>query len=40
MTIPAITDLNQSLPIPEGGIASKPIVDLPGSTKVVLFSLV
>lgn len=39
MSIQAITDLNQTLPIPEGGIASKPIVDLRGSTKVVLFSL-
>lgn len=39
MSTQAITDLNQTLPIPEGGIASKPVIDLAGSTKVVLFSL-
>lgn len=39
MSIQAITDLNQTLPLPEGGIASKPLVDLAGGTKVVLFAL-
>ena len=39
MSAPAITDLSQCLPMPEGGIASKPVIDLAGSTKVVLFSL-
>lgn len=35
----AITDLAAALPIPEGGIVSKAILDLPGATKVVLFAL-
>lgn len=39
MTTTAITNLNESLPIPEGGIASKPIVDLAAGTKVVVFAL-
>ncbi|MFN8010376.1 MAG: hemerythrin domain-containing protein [Holophagaceae bacterium] len=35
----AVTDLTAALPIPEGGIVSKAILDLPGATKVVLFAL-
>lgn len=34
-----IHDLSLALPIPPGGIASTPLIDLPGSTKVVLFAL-
>lgn len=34
-----ITDLCAALPVPPGGIASTPLVDLKGSTKVVLFAL-
>jgi quercetin dioxygenase-like cupin family protein len=39
MSAPALTNLNETQPMPEGGIASKPLVDLAGSTKVVLFAL-
>lgn len=35
----AVNDLAAALPIPEGGIVSKAILDLPGATKVVLFAL-
>ncbi|HJW08380.1 MAG TPA: hemerythrin domain-containing protein [Holophagaceae bacterium] len=34
-----LTDLNQALPVPEGGIASRPLLDLKESTKLVLFAL-
>ncbi len=34
-----LTSLDQALPIPSGGIASRPLVDQPGGTKVVLFAL-
>lgn len=34
-----IKDLAATLPIPEAGIASSPILDLPGGTKLVLFAM-
>ncbi len=34
-----ITDLEQALPVPKDGIASRPLMDLKGSTKLVLFAL-
>lgn len=34
-----LSSLDQALPIPHGGIASRPLVDQPGGTKVVLFAL-
>ena len=34
-----IRDLNETLPIPEAGIASTPLLELPGAAKVVLFAL-
>lgn len=34
-----LTALDQALSIPAGGIASRPLLDLPGGTKVVLFAL-
>jgi len=39
MTVQAITDLATALPMQEGGIVSKAILDLPGATKLVLFAL-
>lgn len=39
MNATAINDLNAALPMQEGGIVSKAILDLPGGTKVVLFAL-
>ena len=34
-----IRDLATVLPVPEAGIASSPLLDLPGSTKLVLFAV-
>ena len=34
-----ITDLNAALPVARDAIASRPLLDLPGSTKLVLFAL-
>lgn len=34
-----IRDLAASLPVPESGIASSPLLDLAGSTKLVLFAM-
>lgn len=34
-----IRDLATTLPVPEAGIASSPLLDLPGSTKLVLFAV-
>lgn len=34
-----IKDLAAALPIPEAGIASSPLLDLPGATKLVLFAM-
>ena len=34
-----LTALDSVLPIAQGGIASRPLLDLPGGTKVVLFAL-
>ncbi len=34
-----IKDLAATLPVPEAGIASSPLLDLPGSTKLVLFAI-
>lgn len=34
-----VRDLSVSLPIPDSGIASSPLLDLAGSTKLVLFAL-
>lgn len=34
-----IKDLATALPVPEAGIASSPLLDLPGSTKLVLFAI-
>lgn len=34
-----IRDLASQLPVPEAGIASSPLLDLPGATKLVLFAL-
>jgi quercetin dioxygenase-like cupin family protein len=39
MSVQAVTDLAAALPMQEGGIVSKAILDLPGSTKLVLFAL-
>jgi hemerythrin-like domain-containing protein/quercetin dioxygenase-like cupin family protein len=39
MSVQAITDLSAALPFPEGGIASRPILDLAEGTKLVLFAL-
>lgn len=34
-----VRDLATALPVPEAGIASSPLLDLPGGTKLVLFAL-
>ncbi len=34
-----IKDLAAALPVPEAGIASSPLLDLPGRTKLVLFAM-
>jgi quercetin dioxygenase-like cupin family protein len=34
-----ITSLSEALPIPPEGIASRPLMDLKGGTKLVLFAL-
>ncbi|MBI4912446.1 MAG: hemerythrin domain-containing protein [Acidobacteria bacterium] len=34
-----IRDLPAALPVPDSGIASSPLLDLPGGTKVVLFAM-
>lgn len=34
-----ITSLQETLPVSPGAIASRPLLDLPGSTKLVLFSM-
>lgn len=34
-----ITDLNAALPVARDAIASRPLLDLPGSTKLVLFAM-
>lgn len=34
-----ITDLNETLPVSKDAIASRPLVDLKGSTKLVLFAM-
>ena len=35
----AITNLQEALPVSPGAIASRPLLDLPGNTKLVLFSM-
>ncbi len=35
----AITNLNEELPVSAGAIASRPLMDLPSSTKLVLFAM-
>jgi quercetin dioxygenase-like cupin family protein len=35
----AITNLQETLPVSAGAIASRPLLDLPGSTKLVLFAM-
>ncbi len=35
----AITNLQETLPVSPGAIASRPLLDLPGSTKLVLFAM-
>ena len=35
----AITNLQDTLPVSPGAIASRPLLDLPGSTKLVLFAM-
>ena len=35
----SITNLSETLPISSGATASKPIMDLPGSAKLVLFAM-
>ena len=37
--ITALTNLNEALPISVGATASKPLVDLPGDLKLVLFAM-
>jgi quercetin dioxygenase-like cupin family protein len=37
--ITAITNLQDALPVSPGSIASRPLLDLPGDTKLVLFSM-
>lgn len=37
--IEPITSLQDTLPVSPGAIASRPLLDLPGSTKLVLFSM-
>jgi quercetin dioxygenase-like cupin family protein len=34
-----ITDLNEALPVSKDAIASRPLLDLKGSTKLVLFAM-
>lgn len=34
-----LTSLDQALPVPQGGIASRPLLDQTGGTKVVLFAM-
>lgn len=38
MTAP-ITNLKDEMPVTAGAIASRPLLDLPGSTKLVLFAM-
>lgn len=38
MTAP-ITNLKDEMPVTKGAIASRPLLDLPGSTKLVLFAM-
>lgn len=35
----AITNLNEEMPVTKGAIASRPLLDLPGGTKLVLFAM-
>jgi quercetin dioxygenase-like cupin family protein len=35
----AITSLKTEMPVTTGAIASRPLLDLPGSTKLVLFAM-
>lgn len=35
----AITNLNEEMPVTKGAIASRPLLDLPGNTKLVLFAM-
>lgn len=35
----ALTNLNETLPISAGATASKPLIDLPGDLKLVLFAM-
>ena len=37
--IVALTNLNESLPISPGAIASRPLIDLAGNLKLVLFAM-
>ncbi len=35
----AISNLQETLPVSPGAIASRPLLDLPGNTKLVLFAM-
>jgi len=35
----AITNLQDEMPVSKGAIASRPLLDLPGNTKLVLFAM-
>jgi quercetin dioxygenase-like cupin family protein len=35
----ALTNLNETLPVSAGAIASRPLIDLPGDLKLVLFAM-
>lgn len=35
----AITNLSETLPISQGATASRPVIDLPGDLKLVLFAM-
>lgn len=37
--IVALTNLNEALPVSSGAIASRPLIDLPGDLKLVLFAM-
>jgi quercetin dioxygenase-like cupin family protein len=37
--ITALSNLNEALPISAGAIASRPLMDLPGDLKLVLFAM-
>ena len=37
--IAALTNLNEALPVSPGAIASRPLIDLPGDLKLVLFAM-